>query len=97
MIRMSRLWGIRSVYSAPKSRYRDFSRCNERPKGGMESTPLHPPFNDSNCRLANFDRDFPGGRVLVEDVNLVSAVFQKSIGDGNLSNPTGEVWFDRSA
>ena len=86
----------------------------------MESTPLHPPFNDSTRRLANFDRDFPGGRVLVEDVNLISPVFQKSIGadpsgtganvrgvigtqrpdrigDGNLSNPTGEVWFDRSA
>ena len=41
---------------------------------------LHPPFNDSTKQLANFDRDFPGGRVVVQDTNLISPVFLKSIG-----------------
>ncbi len=42
---------------------------------------LHPPFNDRTRQLANFDRDFPGGRVIVQDMSLVSPVFRKSIGN----------------
>ena len=41
---------------------------------------LHPPFNDKTRQLANFDRDFPGGRVVVQDTNLVAPAFRQSIG-----------------
>lgn len=41
---------------------------------------LHPPFNDKTRQLANFDRDFPGGRVVVQDLNLIAPAFRKSIG-----------------
>ena len=42
---------------------------------------LHPPFNDFTRQLANFDRDYPGGRVVVQDLSLVSPVFRKSVGN----------------
>ncbi len=41
---------------------------------------LHPPFNDKTRQLANFDRDFPGGRVVVQDLNLIAPAFRQSIG-----------------
>jgi len=42
---------------------------------------LHPPFNDKTNQLANFDRQFPGGRVVVQDPNLVAPAFRQSIGN----------------
>ncbi|MEW5978762.1 MAG: TonB-dependent receptor [Acidobacteriota bacterium] len=42
---------------------------------------LHPPFNDKTRQLANFDRNFAGGRVVVQDLNLISPAFRKSIGN----------------
>lgn len=45
---------------------------------------LHPPFWDRTLQLANFDRDFPGGRVIVpnkESLALTAAGFRASIGN----------------
>lgn len=45
---------------------------------------LQPPFWDSTLQLANFDRDFPGGRVVVpnkESLALTGASFRASIGN----------------
>src|SRR5262249_32605688 len=42
---------------------------------------LHPPFNDKTKQLTNFDPQFPGGRVIVQDPNLVAPAFRKSIGN----------------
>ena len=44
----------------------------------------HPPFTDSTRQLANFDRDFPGGRVIVPDqasLALTAPGFRASIGN----------------
>ena len=44
---------------------------------------LHPPFNDKTNQLANFDRFFAGGRVVVQNqqgLNLVAPTFKASIG-----------------
>jgi hypothetical protein len=44
----------------------------------------HPPFWDSTLQLANFDRDYPGGRVIVpnkESVALTAPGFRASIGN----------------
>ena len=44
---------------------------------------IHPPFNDATHQLANFDPNFPGGRVIVQGqtgLNLVIPVFAQSIG-----------------
>ncbi len=43
----------------------------------------HPPFWDRTLQLANFDRDFPGGRVIVpndQSLALTAAPFRASIG-----------------
>ena len=42
---------------------------------------LHPPFNDKTRQLANFDREYPGDRVVVQDRNLIAPAFRKSIGN----------------
>ena len=45
---------------------------------------IHPPFNDSTNQLANFDRNFPGGRVIVQNqagLNEVAPTFAASIGN----------------
>ena len=42
---------------------------------------LHPPFNDKTRQLANFDRDFPGGRVVVQDASKIAPAFLASIGN----------------
>jgi hypothetical protein len=44
---------------------------------------LRPPFDDETHQLAQFDRNFPGGRVVVQDatgLSLVSPFFRSSIG-----------------
>ncbi|HET6843920.1 MAG TPA: carboxypeptidase regulatory-like domain-containing protein [Candidatus Angelobacter sp.] len=44
---------------------------------------IRPPFDDATHQLAQFDRNFPGGRVIVQDqtgLNLVSPFFKSSIG-----------------
>jgi hypothetical protein len=44
---------------------------------------IHPPFNDSTNQLANFDRNFPGGRVVVQNqagLNEVAPTFAASLG-----------------
>ncbi len=44
---------------------------------------IRPPFDDATHQLAQFDRNFPGGRVIVQDttgLNLVSPFFRSSIG-----------------
>ncbi|MEX2261795.1 MAG: TonB-dependent receptor [Bryobacteraceae bacterium] len=44
----------------------------------------HPPFFDSNLQITNFDRDFPGGRVVVpneESLALTAPGFRAAIGD----------------
>ena len=44
---------------------------------------IHAPFNDATHQLANFDPNYPGGRVVVQGqtgLNLVIPVFAESIG-----------------
>ncbi|HEV3041153.1 MAG TPA: TonB-dependent receptor [Candidatus Angelobacter sp.] len=44
---------------------------------------IRPPFDDSTHQLAQFDRNFPGGRVIIQDatgLSLVSPFFRSSIG-----------------
>jgi hypothetical protein len=44
---------------------------------------IHSPFDDATHQLAQFDRNFPGGRVIVQDatgLSLVSPFFRSSIG-----------------
>lgn len=44
---------------------------------------IRPPFDDETHQLAQFDRNFPGGRVIVQDatgLGLVSPFFRSSIG-----------------
>src|SRR5262249_55933569 len=45
---------------------------------------LHPPFHERTNQLANFDRFYPGGRVVVQNetgLSLVAPTFRAAIGD----------------
>ena len=42
---------------------------------------VNTPFNDSTHQLGQFDRNFPGGRLVVQDPALISPSWRKEVGD----------------